>query len=314
MTTPIPKQIALSFIIPVKNGERFIGQCLTCILSEIEPQDEIIVVDNGSSDRTADIAYGFARVEVISTPNSTISAARNLGAKSARGDLYVFIDCDVLVTPGYRHEVLRVLGDTKIVATGSRYDLPENPHWVEKVWFSQKLEQPGPVKYINSGNLIVRQEAYRAVGGFDEAMVTDEDYDLCRRLRDSGYLVWEDSAIRGIHLGNPKSLKQFYHKQRWHTSILADKKAWQLDRPMIMTLVFLMTILLAVAGFVLGLLHNSKWFLLLLAPVVPSGMTTLARIIQYRSFKYPIRITVLYSVYYAARLSVVGRALVSSKR
>jgi glycosyltransferase involved in cell wall biosynthesis len=92
----------ISVIIAVLNGEKFIASAIQSVLSQItgDRRVEIVVVDDGSSDRTAEIASRFEHVTVISTPNRGQSEARNTGIASATGDYLVFLDHDDLLTPG----------------------------------------------------------------------------------------------------------------------------------------------------------------------------------------------------------------------
>jgi glycosyltransferase involved in cell wall biosynthesis len=93
-------------IIPVLNGEAFIVEALTSVLSQLDREDEIVVVDDGSTDRTRRLLHGHDdRVLVIDGPRRGPSAARNAGLGVARGALIAFLDHDDLWPPG-RHRAL----------------------------------------------------------------------------------------------------------------------------------------------------------------------------------------------------------------
>lgn len=92
------KQTLVSVIVPVFNGERYLAQCLDSILVQEHEALELIVVDDGSSDRTAEICRDYAardpRVRLLRQDNRGVSAARNLGLSHAAGTWITFADCD----------------------------------------------------------------------------------------------------------------------------------------------------------------------------------------------------------------------------
>jgi Glycosyltransferases, probably involved in cell wall biogenesis len=92
------ENIFVSFIIPTYNSGNYIGRCLEAIKTIDHPQDrfEIVIVDNGSSDDTLEIARRFTDKIVINT-TSLVSKLRNLGAAQAIGDLLIFIDSDCVI-------------------------------------------------------------------------------------------------------------------------------------------------------------------------------------------------------------------------
>jgi len=94
----------VSVIVPVFNGERFLAEALRSVLDQTLPPDEIIVVDDGSTDGSAALAAQFAAqfpgVRVLQQPNRGVGAALNLGIRHARGDLLAFLDADDRWLPG----------------------------------------------------------------------------------------------------------------------------------------------------------------------------------------------------------------------
>lgn len=300
----------ISFIIPVLNGARFIADCIEHIIAEMGDGDELIVADNGSTDGTLDIVRRFDRIRLLQFPDFTIAALRNRGAEIAHGNLYAFIDSDCLVCSGWREAVKAVLEDESVDATGSRYDIPEKPHWIEKAWYSKKSRDRTRINYINSGNLVVRKEAFEAVGGFDEKLVTDEDYDLGERLNRQGHVMVEAPQVRAIHLGNPKSLGAFFRKQKWHaTSSLRALQKGELDKPTAMAIVFMLcglAALLLLPAVIRG--GVSPLWIPLLIFFVPV-FTALYRGFQFGAYRYAPSLAVLYFVFYYVRASVVIRYL-----
>lgn len=293
---------SVSFIIPVLNSEKFIGKCIDNIITQMSDNDELIVVDNGSTDRTLDIVRGYGRATILQFPKTTIAYRRNRGAEVATGNALAFIDSDCVLCQGWRENVDEVLTDEDIHATGSTCDIPHPSHWIERAWYSRRPKRMTPAKYINSGNLVIRRDAFNAVGGFDENLVTDEDYDIGQRLNRNNFGVIDAPQIRSIHLGNPKSLWNFYLKERWHaTSSLSSFTRGNIDKPTVMTFVFLLCLIVAVLtvpSVVLGKLSPFRLLgLLLFVPV----LTAIYRVIQYETVRPFPALVVLYFVFYVAR-------------
>lgn len=92
--------LTVTAAIPVRDGEAYLAEAIESVLAQSRPCDQVIVVDNGSSDRSAEIARAFApAVEIVQEPRSGIGAARNAALRAARGDLIAFLDADDLWEP-----------------------------------------------------------------------------------------------------------------------------------------------------------------------------------------------------------------------
>src|SRR5580704_19323921 len=88
----------ISVIVPVYNAEAHLRQCLACLAESVEPAFECIVVDDGSTDGSRDVAKEFDALVLSTGERRGPAFARNLGAKSAQGDILFFIDADVCVS------------------------------------------------------------------------------------------------------------------------------------------------------------------------------------------------------------------------
>jgi glycosyltransferase involved in cell wall biosynthesis len=298
-----------SFIIPVLNGEKYIRQCLESIICEMDAAcDEIIVVDNGSTDKTISIVNAYSNIKVLELPKLTIAAMRNAGAKSAMGDLFAFIDSDCTIILGWRKSVIEVFEDgiNKIGATGSKYQMPDNSSWIAKAWSSNKPSQRSFVKWISSGNLIIRRDAFEKVSGFNEHLITDEDYDIGLRLNEIGFLIAEEPNVGAIHHKNPDTLGKFYRRERWYaTSMLYGASKRRLDKPLVMSLLFLISIFASIGSLIIApteLRYTGIWVLIILIILF---VTVLNRVIRYRNFKYIPHLGILYLIYYFAKANTI---------
>jgi len=293
----------ITFIIPVLNGEKYIHQCLESILSEMISVDEVIVVDNGSTDKTVEIVETFENAQLLILPGLTVSALRNRGAALSSKSLLAFIDADCILCKGWRQQVVDVFKDESVDATGSLYDIPENACWIEKAWFSQKISEKARAKYINSGNLIVRRRVFDKSNGFDETLVSDEDCDFGERLNAAGYFMLEDPDIRVIHLGNPKSLKAFYLKEAWHaTSVLSLKSSEIFNRPTIMSILFGITVLVSMACIAASIWANVNLFWVVSSVLVIPFFTAIYRAYQFEKYRYIPELTLLWGIFYLVRV------------
>jgi glycosyltransferase involved in cell wall biosynthesis len=206
-----------SVIIPARDEEHNIGRCLDSILRvdwDAE-QFEIIVADNGSQDRTAEIAAQKGAT-VYLLPGLTISALRNYAAARARGAILAFMDADCTVEPSWFREASKYLDRDEIACFGAPPQVPAQSTWVQRAWFEvrRKTVALGETFWLESMNMFVRREAFSGCGGFDETLVTCEDYDLSVRLRAGGG-VFTDSSIVATHYGEAATLSHFFRKELW---------------------------------------------------------------------------------------------------
>ena len=306
--------IQISFIIPVLNGGEFIGSCIEHIRREADAADEIIVVDNGSTDHTLEIVRNSGVTTIAVLPGVTIAALRNHGAILACRDVLAFIDADCIVTPGWRTSVERVLAGPEVSATGSYYDTPEVSTWVERAWWSFRPRYEHRSSFLISGNFVVRKSAFEAVGGFDATLVTDEDTDISRRLLSAGSVLVEAPTVRVIHLGNAKTLSEFFRKEKWHaTSIVDAIRHHRIDLPMLLTFVFILTCAFGlVAPVVVGGLHAAVAFPLA-TMVAPVG-TAAYKVARHGNYKYFVHLLPLYLIVYIVRTLVLLEAVLARKR
>jgi glycosyltransferase involved in cell wall biosynthesis len=208
----------VSFIIPARNDEKMIPKCLRAI-NEINYDKrlfEILVIDNSSSDRTAEIARSFgARVSTL--PRATISLLRNSGAKDAKGDFLAFIDADCVVDKNWLTAALHHFQDPLVGCVGSYPNVPVDDSWVPKAWdVHQRRYAPlQEVDWLPSRAVLVRSKASLEIGGFNASLVTCEDVDFGYRLKKKGYKIISDGTIRSIHFGEPNTIFDFFKKERW---------------------------------------------------------------------------------------------------
>ncbi len=214
--------VAVSVIIPARNEEQFLAECLDSLCRLEYPREsfEVILVDNGSTDRTLEIAERFKSsldLRILQKAGVPISALRNLGAAAARGEVFAFLDADCRVPLSWLRDATALLRTQGAGVIGAEPLLPENVTWVSRAWLGRRpVEKRGEVSYVGTANFIVSRENFVRVGGFDESLETNEDCEFCHRIRAAGLSVLAFPQIAIVHLRVPRTLADFYRKQKWH--------------------------------------------------------------------------------------------------
>lgn len=191
----------LSFVIPAYNEENYLGDCLDAIIRETRgaPYDtEIIVVDNASTDGTANVAKRYPEVKVVYEPEKGIVRARRAGYLAATGDLIANVDADTRITPGWVKKVMDAFAkDPKLVAFSGPfiyYDVPRKVQIFTRFFYyvsfffyltSRFVFHVGSV--LQGGNFVVRRSALDKIGGYDPTIAFyGEDTDIARRMSKVG--------------------------------------------------------------------------------------------------------------------------------
>jgi len=216
--TTAPLRI-VSFVIPVRNDAARLARCLITIRANRYPCErlELIVVDNGSIDDTPDVARK-AGATVLVHPTALVSELRNYGASVASGDILAFVDADHEIDSNWVASAVETLSRaTDIGAVGALCEAPVDGTWVQRTYDLLRRRPPGirEVEWLGAGNMAVVTRAFKAVGGFDTSLQTCEDVDLCRRIREAGFRLLQDSRLRNVHLGDPATLGQLFRGELW---------------------------------------------------------------------------------------------------
>lgn len=209
----------ISVIVPVRNGAATIGPLLESLHAQTlaNGRFEVIVVDNGSNDGTAEIAASHG-AEVVRDAIGNRSRARNLGAAAAGASLYAFTDADCVADAKWLEELLAHSGRAPLLAGDVRLRTSPTPNAIERF---EALWRFGQAAWVEQGwaataNLLVHADAFAAVGGFDPTWRhIGEDVDFCFRARDAGFeLAYCPSAIvehEGEHELGPLLKRCFRH-------------------------------------------------------------------------------------------------------
>jgi hypothetical protein len=142
---------------------------------------------------------------------------RNLAAAEAEGEVLAFVDADNELATGWVPAALGALQDVSVTAVGDHYHAPNDGPWCQQMYdkLRTRVRGSGQVSWLGSGNLVVRRSAFEAVGGFDAALETCEDVDLCQRLTARGGRIVAVEAMVNVHHGDPRTLKALFVGELW---------------------------------------------------------------------------------------------------
>jgi GT2 family glycosyltransferase len=208
----------VSFVVPVLNDAEGLDRCLRSIRANDYPADliEVVVADNGSSDGSVEVARRHGAM-VLELPGLTVAEMRNRAAARATGEALAFVDADHELDAGWLRAAARRLRLPGTGAAGAPYLTAPGGTWVQRMHAGLRGQAAGPVDtaWLGSGNLVVWKHVFEKTGGFDTKLVTCEDVDFCRRIRTLGFRLTNDPALRSVHFGDARTLRELFRGELW---------------------------------------------------------------------------------------------------
>jgi O-antigen biosynthesis protein len=217
---PFPDGLAwpkMSVVVCTYNGSRTIRDCCEGLAELDYPDFEVIVVDDGSKDQTAELVepYGF---RLIRTNNRGLSAARNTGMEAATGEIIAYLDDDARADPQWLRYLAYGFLTTDHAAIGGPNIAPDDGRIAQCV-----ANAPGGpmhvlltdtvAEHIPGCNFAVRRSCLAQIGGFDRRFrVAGDDVDACWRLQDAGWTIGYAPAAMVWH-HRRKSVKTYWRQQ-----------------------------------------------------------------------------------------------------
>lgn len=211
----LTKQPLISIIIPAYNAESFISDAIRSVLAQDEQRYEILVIDDGSTDKTIEVVHAITdqRLRLLQqSSNQGASAARNRGLKEARGEYLAFLDADDSWSPYFLSTMLAAIQQplAMVYCDDYRTSFAETIHW--------QAPEPLPIiektmadifahPYMATGALLFRRDVLAKVMGFNTELQTAEDIDFVLRIAEHyriGYLpqALMQVRVRSGSLGN----------------------------------------------------------------------------------------------------------------
>ena len=194
----------VSVVVCSYNGGSTLEQCLRSLLALDYPDYEVVLIDDGSTDDTREIAARFPTVRALHQANQGLSEARNVGLRAATGDIIAYTDSDCFVDPHWLTHLVYQLQATAAVAVGGPNLTPDDG-WLSACVAASPgqpthvLESDQHAEHIPGCNMAFRREALEAINGFNPRYRTaGDDVDLCWRLQQAdrwitfapGAFVW----------------------------------------------------------------------------------------------------------------------------
>jgi len=211
----------VAVVIPVWNGEAVLGRCLDALARQTLPRDafQIIVVDNGSSDATPDIARRYPGVELLEEKRPGSYAARNLAIGQVRAPIIAFTDADCEPAPDWLEQVLRAAtANPGFGVLAGKIELFDEIAQEREVFGDYERLFSFPQAHAARGNCATANWAsetalLRELGGFDAGLKSGGDRQMALRIKDAGYpLVY----VPGMVVRHPvrASRAELVHKRR----------------------------------------------------------------------------------------------------
>ena len=222
----------VSIIIPAYNCAATIKKTITAVLNQSYTPIELIVVDDGSKDSTAEIVRAFTNIQYIYQNNAGPAAARNRGAREAKGEIVFFTDSDCFPLQDWIETAMAAFKDQGVHAVAGSYDIANAESILSRcihkeILFRHYKLMPLYPKAFGSYNVGIRKDVFEKVGGFNEGYryASGEDNDLSYKILRGGYKIYfeKKAKVQHVHQSNLwKYLKEQYRHGYWRAKLYKD--------------------------------------------------------------------------------------------
>jgi GT2 family glycosyltransferase len=220
LPSALPAYPKVSVVVCVYNGERTMDSCLASLEKLNYPDYEVVVVNDGSTDGTRQIAEGYDHIRLIHQENKGLSEARNVGIRAATGEIIAFTDADCMADPDWLTHLVARFQSSEFGAVGGPNLTPPDDSFVA----SCVAVSPGApthvllddevAEHIPGCNMAFRREALEAIDGFDPIFrAAGDDVDLCWRLQNKGYKIGFSPAAVVWHFRR-NTIRDYLKQQR----------------------------------------------------------------------------------------------------
>ena len=169
-------QPSIAVIMPVRNGGSYLAEAIQSVLTQEYPEIELMVVDDGSTDGSGDVARALGCSRVLETPGIGPAGARNAGIQASQSELLLLLDADDLAGPYTLQTMVDALLRTPDAGfvQGFIQNFTAKPDGTRDIFTR-------PYRFINLGSCLWRRSVFETVGRFDESLRLGEDHDLFMR-------------------------------------------------------------------------------------------------------------------------------------
>lgn len=206
-------------IMPVFNEAVNLPRTLPAVMRACESVDaEIFVIDNQSTDASAEIAASFGVRVIKPAAKVNISELRNIGAAATDADILAFLDADMEPPANWLRLAAAEFEDPSLAGLGFVEDTPDEAPWYAKIWSRRTLARRAGRKLIDflpGRNICVRRHVFESVGGFSAQLMTSEDKDFVMRCAGKGARFYSLPPIGLKHWGYERSFAEWVRKEFW---------------------------------------------------------------------------------------------------
>jgi len=217
----------VSIVVPTYNAEATIGPLLDSLLKLDYPDYEVIIVNDGSTDRTKEVVERYP-VRLIDQPNRGASAARDVGMRAASAEIVAYTDSDVTVTQDWLRNLVRPLHEPDVAAATGRTIVLRSKTCTSWMWSldieARHARRRSDTQLANGSNSAFRKAVLAEVGGFDPRWYHAEDTEVSYRLWQRGYRIRYVSDAVVYHAPEEEwrsFLRRRYRDAKAFTRILA---------------------------------------------------------------------------------------------
>lgn len=217
-------KMKVSVVLIAHNITEKIDSCLNSVLNQNFVDYEIAVVDDGSTDNTAEKVTKYP-VRLIRQKNEGVPAARNTGARVSRGDVIIFLDGDCIVLNDFIEKMIGPFQNPKIGMTQGYIDIANPESLVARLIFMKARYLFQNLEYLDfawGGCIAVRSSLFRQLGRFSSRWKHSEDKELSRQVLEQGYTIYLVKEARFLH---PFVESLFRHLSR-HVRIAREMTWW----------------------------------------------------------------------------------------
>ncbi len=217
---PLPRYPRVSVVVCAYNADRTMEDCLISLEKLNYPDYEVIVVNDGSTDKTLEISERYPYCKIISQPNKGLSVARNVGAEASTGEIVAYTDSDCVADPDWLTYLVAKMESAGLVACGGpNFPPPEDSMVPAAVAVSpggptHVLISDDVAEHIAGCNMAFRRDVLLRLGGFDPLYrAAGDDVDICWRFQDAGYTIGFSPAAVVWHYRR-NTVKAYIGQQR----------------------------------------------------------------------------------------------------
>lgn len=179
----------ISVVIPAFNEEKLIAKCITAVKNQTFPKEEyeILVIDNNSTDKTAEIAKKLGAIVIPYSQKQGFSVTKQFGTQKAKGEIIAYTDADSIPDKHWLENIDKLMLNKKLMCIGgtvlSAEDNPLMNFPLVSYDFFARVNQLFGISLIWSPNMAVRKDAFMQIGGFNTKLKTSDDWEFTLRIQ-----------------------------------------------------------------------------------------------------------------------------------